>query len=280
MKRLAVFLFALSCALQVFAGKPASTPYTYSRLGNTADAQNITLKGGTVLMGGGADVDAAFKWMCDRSSGGDLLVIRATGTDAYNKYIKRTCGTAANSVATLIIPSRVAADDERVAIYIRKAHAVWIAGGDQSNYVNYWKGTKVQVELDLRIRAGAPVGGTSAGLNVLTEFVYSALAPQGATSSEALADPFNATMTFDRGFATVASLAGIIGDPHFFARDRMGRDLAFLCRVYALGWSNAPRGISVDEETALLIDANGQGSVVGNGSVYFLQAPGAPQVCT
>jgi hypothetical protein len=35
-------------------------------------------------MGGGTDVDAAFQWMCQRSGGGDFLVIRATGTDAYN----------------------------------------------------------------------------------------------------------------------------------------------------------------------------------------------------
>ena len=123
------------------------------------------------------------------------------------------------------------------------------------------------------------MGGTSAGLNVLTQFVYSAQATKGVTSSQALADPFNRYMSFERDFATVPHLTGVIGDPHFYARDRMGRDLAFLCRVYAAGWSNAPRGISVDEETALLIDANGQGTVVGNGSVYFLQAPGAPQSC-
>jgi cyanophycinase len=46
---------------------------------------------GTVLMGGGTDVDAAFHWMCQRSGGGDFLVIRATGTDAYNPYIQTLC---------------------------------------------------------------------------------------------------------------------------------------------------------------------------------------------
>src|SRR5436190_360406 len=87
-----------------------------------------------------------------------------------------------------------------------------------------------------RRRRGVPVGGTSAGMNVLTQFVYSALAPQGATSSQSLADPFNRYLTFARDFANVASLVGVIGDPHFVTRDRMGRDLAFLCRVAANGW--------------------------------------------
>jgi len=71
----------------------------------------------------------------------------------------------------------------------------------------------------------------------------------------------------------------MIDDPHFVTRDRMGRDLAFLCRVYSNGWSPAPRDITIDERTALLIDASGNGSVVGTSAVYFMQAPGAPQVC-
>jgi cyanophycinase-like exopeptidase len=59
----------------------------------------------------------------------------------------------------------------------------------------------------------------------------------------------------------------------------MGRDLAFLCRIYTNGWSTAPRGISVDEKTALLIEPTGTLSVVGSSTAYFLQAPGAPEVC-
>jgi hypothetical protein len=41
--------------------------------------------------------------MCGRSGNGDFLVIRATGTDAYNPYIQQLCPQE-NSVATLIIP--------------------------------------------------------------------------------------------------------------------------------------------------------------------------------
>jgi cyanophycinase-like exopeptidase len=59
----------------------------------------------------------------------------------------------------------------------------------------------------------------------------------------------------------------------------MGRDLAFMCRVYTNGWSAAPRDIAIDEKTALLIDSGGNGKVVGSSTVYFLQAAGAPQVC-
>ena len=115
-------------ALSVSAAK---LPYQYFRLGLASDAI-----AGTVLMGGGTDVDEAFQWMCSRSGGGDFLVIRATGTDAYNPHIQQIC-PGQHSVATLIIPTRAAASDPFVISTIQKAEAIWIAGGDQSNYIKF-----------------------------------------------------------------------------------------------------------------------------------------------
>jgi cyanophycinase len=271
-------LVLLLCLVPATAALAAKAPaYTYVRVGNAGDVSPATTPG-VVLMGGGTDVDAAFQWLCALGGNGDFLVIRATGTDAYNPYIRDLC-PGANSVATLIIPSASAANLPEVAAIVAKAEVVWIAGGDQSNYLNFWKGTPVQSTLNARIAQGVPVGGTSAGLNVLSQFVYSAQASQGATSSQAMADPFNRYMTFDRDFVNLPVLQSVIADPHFVTRDRMGRDVAFLCRVAANGWNSAPRGIAVDELTALLIDSTGHATVVGTGTAYFLKAPGAPQVC-
>jgi cyanophycinase-like exopeptidase len=76
----------------------------------------------------------------------------------------------------------------------------------------------------------------------------------------------------------VPALAGVIGDPHFVTRDRMGRDLAFMCRIYLNGWASTPRDIAVDERTALLIEASGAAPLTGSGTAYFMEG-GAPQVC-
>jgi len=255
----------------------AAKKYSYFRIGNSNEVTTSTAPG-TVLMGGGTDVDAAFQWMCQRSGNGDFLVIRATGTDAYNPYIQQLCPNE-NSVATLIIPNASAANDPDVASIIQHAEALFIAGGDQSDYINFWQGTPVESALNGLITAGVPIGGTSAGMNVLSQFVYTALASKGATSSQSLADPYNKYITLGENFVDISALQGLIDDPHFVTRDRMGRDLAFLCQIYNNGWSTAPRDIAIDEQTALLLDANGSGTVVGNSTVYFLQAPGAPQVC-
>ena len=151
---LAYLLMACICATPSFAAKQ----YSYFRVGNPNDISTSTTPG-TVLMGGGTDVDAAFQWMCQRSGGGDFLVIRATGTDAYNPYIQTLCPNE-NSVSTLIIPNLSAANDPFVANAIQKAEALWIAGGDQSDYINFWKGTAVETQLNNLIARGAPIGGT------------------------------------------------------------------------------------------------------------------------
>jgi cyanophycinase len=273
MKTIAVLLLISCLALSAHAAKQ----YSYFRVGNPNDVATSTTPG-TVLMGGGTDVDAAFQWMCQRSGNGDFLVIRAIGTDAYNPYIQQLCPSE-NSVATLIIPNLTAANDPFVLSTIQHAEAIWIAGGNQADYINFWTGTPVQSALNAAIVAGVPIGGTSAGMNVLSQFVYTALRPQGATSSQSLADPYNKNITLGENFINLSILQGLIDDPHFVTRDRMGRDLAFLCQIYNNGWSTQPRDIDIDEQTALLLDANGNGTVVGNSTVYFLQAPGAPQVC-
>ena len=161
MRIILTLTFAICFTVPGFCAKQ----YSYFRLGNPTDVTTPTTAG-TVLMGGGTDVDAAFQWMCQRSGNGDFLVIRATGTDAYDPYIQQLCPNE-NSVSTLIIPNRTAANDPFVISTIESAEALWIAGGDQSNYINYWQGTSVEQTLNGLIARGVPIGGTSAGMHLL-----------------------------------------------------------------------------------------------------------------
>src|SRR5579863_7670586 len=163
-----VFFVAVVCVASLAHGES----YEYFRLGNKEDAQTKPVAG-IAMMGGGSDLDEAFRWLCDRGKGGDFLILRAHGDDDYNSYVNGLC--KANSVATLIIPDREAAADPAVAEIIRKAEVVFIAGGDQANYIRGWKGTPVEKAINEGIAAGKPIGGTSAGLAVEGEFVYGAL---------------------------------------------------------------------------------------------------------
>ena len=273
--------FALAVAtIPVLVFPACGQSSKYFRLGNAEDAHTTPVRG-YALMGGGSDLDEAFKWLCDRASGGDFLVLRANGDDDYNPYIKGLC--KANSVATLILTDRAAAQDLKVAEIIRQAEAIFIAGGDQANYLNFWADTPVQKEINDALARGVPLGGTSAGLAVMGEFVYSAQGDSpddpDLTSALALSNPFHRRVTVRRAFLNIPILKNTLTDTHFKARDRMGRSLSFLSRIVQDGWSARPREIAVDEKTAVLLEPDGKATVVGKSTVYFMEATETPAVC-
>ncbi len=266
-------------ASPIFRAQASS--YQYFRLGSPKDVQS-RVSFGLALMGGGSDLDEAFRWLCAKGEGGDFLVRRATGDDDYNPYVNGLCKL--NSVATLIIPSREAALDPAVSDIIRAAEIIFIAGGDQANYIRNWKGTPVEDALNADIAAGKPIGGTSAGLAVLGQYIYSAEgdAPDDAdlASPQVLANPFFPRVTLRRDFLHIDLLRDTLTDTHFAKRDRMGRTLGFLARIVRDGWSPHPHEIAVDEKNAVLVEASGHAQVVGSGKgAYFLSVRTAPEVC-
>ncbi len=267
---LAFFVSALPCAAQTAA-------YHYYRVGDATDAAGAP-KPGFALMGGGTDLDEAFGWLCAHAGGGDLVVLRATNSDDYNSYIQKLCKL--NSVATIVIPNREAANDPFVAKAIREASAIFISGGDQANYINYWTGTPVQAAMNEAIARGVPIGGTSAGLAVLGEYAYSAQGDKpddpNLDGKTAMGDPFGRQITVVHGFLDIPILEGVITDTHFAKRNRMGRLLVFLARVNADG--KKVRGIGVQERAAVLLEANGEARVVGHGSAYFVTPQKPAQV--
>ena len=265
----------------VAASAHAADSYHYFRLGNKDDAQTKPTAG-IAMMGGGSDLDEAFRWLCSKGNGGDFLILRARGDDDYNSYVNGLC--KANSVATLIIPNREAAEDPAVAEIIRKAEVVFIAGGDQANYIRGWKGTPVESAINEDIAAGKPIGGTSAGLAVEGEFVYGAMGDKpddkDLASADVLGNPYFERVTIERDFLKVPHLENLITDSHFAKRDRMGRTLGFLARIMKDGWSSSPREVAIDEKSAVLVEADGSATVVGTGKgAYFLRPTRAPETC-
>ena len=272
-----LLLFWVACA----ANLADAESYKYFRIGSTADAQTKPVAG-IAMMGGGSDLDEAFRWLCNKGNGGDFLILRARGDDEYNSYVNKLC--KANSVATLIIPNREAAEDPAVAEIIRKAEVVFIAGGDQANYIRGWKGTPVESAINDDIAAGKPIGGTSAGLAVEGEFVYSAMGDKpddkDLASTDVLPNPYFERVTLVRDFLKVPHLENLITDSHFAKRDRMGRTLGFLARIMKDGWSQSPREVAIDEKSAVLVEADGKATVVGTGKgAYFLRPTQAPEIC-
>jgi cyanophycinase len=231
---------------------------------------------GAVLLGGHGDVVEATSFLCEHSGGGELVVLSAYGADEYNSDFHNACPQ--NSVTTLVITSAEGASDSYVADKIRNAHAIFLSGGDQSHYVNYWTGQAVQKKINEDVALGVPLGGISAGLAVQGQFVFTAM-QDTVKSPEALANPYDSHVTLVRDFLSIPVLKGVIADSHFSQRERMGRSLVFLARIVQDGWSQEAHGIGVDETTAVLVEADGRARVVGKNSVYFMTLDHRPEVC-
>ncbi len=256
-------------------GGTACTLPSAVNLGLTGNATpKITATtGGTVLMGGGTDVDEAIKWMINKSGGGDFVVIRSTGTNAYNDYIYGLGGV--NSVRTLLITSTSQANDACVVQTIRNAGAVFLAGGNQADYINYFNGQGVGNALNYLITTKkAPVGGTSAGMAIMGQYYH----PGGAAeNSSVLSNPTG--VQIGNNFLTNSLLPNLVTEPHFAQRARQPRLTSFLASTiynYGVTWQTV-HGISADEATAVAIDSTGIAKVFGSGNANFVKATGAPE---
>lgn len=262
-----IFLFCLNLAF--------AQSYTSFFTGDTTDVSTDP-QFGILLAGGATDNDNAMTWFLNRANGGDVLIIRASGADGYNDYLFSDLGVTVNSVETIRFEDASASQDPYVLQQIANAEAIFIAGGDQAVYVDYWKDTEVETLLNAHVNIKqATIGGTSAGMAILGGHYFSA--DNGTVYSDpALADPFNAQMTIGhQDFLMLPFLHDVITDTHYDDPDRRGRHLAFLSRIYADGYPMA-LGIACNEYVATVIDENGVAWAYGEWPeyeeyVYFLR---------
>jgi beta-aspartyl-peptidase (threonine type) len=239
---------------------PSTTPdqpaYQYFAIGDVTAKTPGKTSPGLLLMGGGREIDEAFKWFAAQAGHGHIVILRASGDDELQNWIYHDIGGVA-SVQTLIFHAREPASDPRVLAIVKHADGIFIAGGDQANYVRFWKGTPLAALINAHVRAGKPLGGTSAGLAILGEWGYGAMDGGSITSPEALRDPAGPAVTLVGDFVDLPRLAHTITDTHFVQRDRLGRLLAFVARLAKDHHTAAVTGLGVDQDSALLVKADG-----------------------
>lgn len=266
-----------------------SQNYTSYFTGNSADLVTQPI-GGICLMGGASEHDEAMKWFLQQSNGGDVLVIRATGSNGYNDYMFNQLGITINSVETIVFNNANASSDAYVIDKIKKAEAIWIAGGDQWTYTSYWRNTAVDSLINKGIaERNIVIGGTSAGMAIQGSHYFSAETGT-VTSAQALNNPYNSLMTVsNEPFIVNQHLTNVITDTHYDNPDRKGRHVAFIARALQDEQTQI-RGIACNEYTAVCVDANGICRVYGDypnypEHAYFIQANceivnNVPEVCS
>ena len=283
-RRTTLLMFALFAALQAATAQGYTSYFT----GNATDVVTSP-QGGVCLMGGAGEDDNAMAWFLERVNGGDVLVLRCSGSDGYNDYLYSELGVDVNSVETLVFTNPNAADLPEIHERIAQAEGIWFAGGDQWDYVSFWRDTPVAQLINQGIaERNVVVGGISAGMAILGQYYFSAVNGT-VTSAAALNSPYNTDVVVDStAFLTVPFMERVVTDTHYNDPDRKGRHTVFLARALT-DYGTITRGIACDEYTAVCIDETGTAHVFGEypeyeDTAYFIApncelADPAPEVC-
>lgn len=255
-----------------------TSSYDYWLSGNAADVKPDQTRAGMLLSGGGGHVLAAWQWFVQCADHGDIVVLSASGSDVYQDLVFKTIG-GVDSVETINFKDAAAANDLHVLDIIAHADGIFMAGGKQTRYINWWKNSPVGAAINAHIRAGKPLGGSSAGLAVMGAFYYGSMAGS-VTSKTALNDPFFRMVDLSGNFISAPVLDGVLMDTHFSTRQRLGRLLVFLGRIMVDAKPPRLVGLGIDEGTALCVEPDGMGKLFTekNGNAWLVEPTHAPEV--
>jgi len=213
-------------------------------------------KGAIVAVGGGGTTPDILSKTLGLAGGTDAIVAvlpqSSALADAGDSSVKMWLDAGAKSASKVLFDDRVKA---RAAL--ESATLIWMPGGDQNRFMKAIDGTGLAEVIHARYRAGAVVGGTSAGAAVLSEAMI--------TGDADLKSLTAGKTVLAKGLGL---LTDVIVDQHFLQRQRSNRLIsAVLDRPTLVG-------IGIDEATAVVFRGTSF-EVVGKSSVVVVDPRGA-----
>ncbi|MCB2219502.1 MAG: T9SS type A sorting domain-containing protein [Bacteroidetes bacterium] len=230
------------------------------------------LPGKLLLVGGGSEKingwsDAPYAWAVDQSDNKRVAII--TYDPEVSSWLPNYfLNLGAVEAKNFIIPDQSIANLQETYDSLVTYDVIFFKGGDQWKYYDYYKNTLLHQALEEVYLNGGVIGGTSAGLAILSGVIFTA--ENGTVyPEEALENPFKPYMTLKDDFLNL--FPGYIFDSHFVERARFGRLLGFLGNRL-IGNNETLTGIGVDDKTAFCIDSDYTGYAFGTGAVNIYLA--------
>ena len=224
---------------------------------------------GNLLIVGGGDTPLSVQQRFVALAGGPenariaVLPMASSQSDEEAQEVVRDLeGLGARAQVVEIRPTDV--NSAAVAQTLEKFSGFWFSGGDQSRLSSLLVGTRALQAIEARYQAGAVVGGTSAGASVMSRLMLTGKwrTPRNSDEEE--------QVNIARGMKELAPgfgfFKGAIVDQHFMHRARYNRLISAVLDHPQL------IGVGIDEETALLVRADGQWEVLGNYYVKIFDA--------
>lgn len=229
-------------------------------------------QGKLLLIGGGSEQiggwsNAPYQWAVNQSGNKKVAIISTVSETNFipNYFVSLGAIEATN----ITIPNALAANSSNMYATLMAYDVFFFKGGDQFKYYDFFKNSSVQTAIEDKYNQGGVIAGTSAGMAILSEVMFTAqngsiYPPDGLESINstyfALANDFLTGLQTD-----------VIFDTHFTERGRMGRLFALMAKWQQLEGETL-QGIGVDDATALCIDANKIATCYGTGSVSLYKA--------
>jgi cyanophycinase len=235
-------------------------------LASLANAQGwICAEGGGT--GSGPWAAEMYGWMVEKGGNGHVVLLGAVELDDKPDPREAAFVKAGAKSARSLVITAANADTQETFDAINEATIIFIRGGSQSRYVEWWKGTKTEAAIRAVFARGGVVGGTSAGCAILGEVSYDArngsLRPE-----EIVKDARHPDVTLTKDF--LGLVPGVLFDTHFGERARLPR-LAVMLGHCREDLQVEPIGIGLDPKTALCVGPDGMAEVRGEGYATFLE---------
>jgi cyanophycinase len=227
----------------------------------TPPAQDSGAPRGVLLaVGGGGTSDALVARALELAGGPEarMLIVPQASSEPAASGVRSTefwKEKGAKDVRVLDLGDPAAARAE-----IEAARFIWMPGGDQKRLMAALSEAGLVEAVRARYRAGALVGGTSAGAAVLSGAMI-----LGGDEADLTAVRLGGTKIG----AGLGLWDGAVVDQHFLKRQRFNRLLAAVLDQPGLV------GVGIDERTGVVLHADGACEVVGDGAVLVLDARAA-----
>lgn len=228
----------------------------------SATGRFLLVGGGSEKNGAGSWSTPAYRWAAE----GKKVAVIGTSTGSLASYLVQQCGAA--RAKEFAIASRDSANSQATFDTLVTFDMIFFRGGDQYDYYRFYKGTKLLEAVNHVYSHGGTIGGTSAGMHVLSEVLFTARYGS-AYPDECIENPNNSRVTLADDF--LHFYPAYLFDTHFAERGRFGRLTGFLAHRYLNG-GEAVTGIGMDDMTCMTVDENGLGTVFGTGCANFYLA--------
>ena len=229
-------------------------------------------QGRLLLVGGGSEKNGTNSWSTPPyrwAVEGKRVAIIGTETGSLAPYMESQCGAV--RAREFAIATRDSADSQATYDTLMTYDVIFFRGGDQWEYYNLYRNTRLLVAVNDKYSQGGCIGGTSAGMHILSSIVFTA--ENGTVYPyECIENPNNSYVTLEDDFLDLKP--GFIFDTHFCERARFGRLAGFLAN-YRFSANEDLTGLGMDDMTCMTVDENGLGTVYGTGCANFYRSAGS-----